>query len=175
MLEMSDVEISRRYLNADHKNKIIRILAELNGCDVLSIIQALNRQGIRLDTRKRPPRIKKGTGRWACDSEIMKRRSEYNAVIRYLLTKHTQADLVRICGIKRQYISLYSRGKSMPSTATFDRMLEGLGMSREEFFSLGKEKHEYSHRRADKAQGKTKIRKTGGVREDIHAQGDQTE
>lgn len=141
---MTDGEIAMSYSHAENQNRQIAILAELNECDAISVIQALNRQGIRL-TARRPPRARvvKGTGRpWMCDDEIKKRIAEYNAALNVLLSMYTQAELSRICGVRRWMINSYVLHHKAPSTETFEKMLKGLGLTREQFFHMGGERRD---------------------------------
>lgn len=141
---MTDGEIVMSYNHAENRNRQITILAELNECDAISVIQALNRRGIRPAAR-RPPRVRevKGTGRpWTCDNEIKKRAAEYNAALGVLLSMYTQAELSRICGVRRWMINSYALHRKTPSTDTFERMLQGLELTREQFFHMGDERHD---------------------------------
>lgn len=137
---MTDWEITKSYRTAANKNKQIRILSELNACDVVSIIQALNRQGVRLDKKRPPqPRKVKGLGRPKCDIEIREKPQEYKDAMMVLLSKHKQHDLARITGISDALVSAYVLGQKRPSKQTFEKILKGLNITREEFFQMGKE------------------------------------
>lgn len=139
---MTDAEIAYSYTNAIKKNAQIRVIAELNACDAVSVIQALNRQGIRLDAKRASKaRIVAGTGRlWVCDKEVKRREQEFHNALNRLLERHTQSELALICNIDRKMINKYALGHRLPSTAAFDKMLDGLKVTREEFFSMGEKK-----------------------------------